>query len=282
MAVINGTSGADFIKGTLQDQINGRGGNDTIVGSAGDDTIEGSSGDDAIDGSDGNDYILGGTGNDLIIDGAGNDLVLAGEGDDMIIGSAGDDRYEGGFGFDTLNFFGATAGLTIDLNRGTATGLETGTDTFKDIEKLIASDYSDNIRGSVGNDVIDAGGGRNVIRGGQGSDDMTGGEGSDTYVWKSWDVVDSATGESRGVDVIHGFNSSNDTLDLRSVLSGLKGFDYKSNLDAYVHLDDVEGGTMVRVDMTGTGKFVDIALLADLHTGGATAAAWASDSPLLA
>jgi hypothetical protein len=71
---------------------------------------------------------------------------------------------------------------------------------------------------------------------------------------------------------------------LRSLLSGIKGVDFyndPSSVDKYVHLDDVVGGTMVRVDMTGTGKFVDVALLADLHTGGAMASGWASDAGIL-
>jgi Ca2+-binding RTX toxin-like protein len=198
-----------------------------------------------------------------------------------MVASAGNDVYEGGKGFDTIDFSEATSGVTVDMNRGTATGFGTGSDSIKDIEKIIGTAYADSIRGSSGDDVIDAGGGKNFIRGGAGSDDITLGEGSDTISWKSWDVVDGATGASRGVDSIHGFNSGSDTLDLRGLMSQLKGVDYKGNLDAFVHLDDVDGGTMVRVDLTGTGKFVDVALLADLHTGGATASAWASDVAIL-
>ena len=294
MAVINGTSKADIIKGTgaadltsgqtLQDQINGLGGNDKISGSTGDDTIYGSSGDDTIDGSDGNDEIWGGTGDDTIIDGAGDDLVMAGEGDDTMMSGAGNDTYEGGKGFDTLDFSGIKGAVTIDMNRGDASSFTTGTDKFKDVEKVIGTSYSDVIKGSQFDDVIEAGNGDNVIRGGAGSDIMTGGDDHDTFAWKSWDVVD-ATGASRGVDTIHGFNSGNDTLDIRSLLSGLKtaGFDLKGeNLDSYVHLTDTDAGTLLQVDMTGTGKFVDVALLADLHTGGATASAWASDISMLA
>jgi Ca2+-binding RTX toxin-like protein len=279
MAIINGTGSADTITGTLQDQINGHGGNDKIVGSAGDDIITGGKGDDVIDGSAGNDVIYGDTGNDIIIDGAGDDQVFAGEGDDTMVASAGNDRYEGGLGFDTLDFSEATSGVTVDMNRGTASGFATGNDTFKDIEKIVGTAYADNIKGSAGNDVIVAGDGNNVIRGGQGSDEIILGGDSDTIVFKSWDVVDSATGASRGVDTIHGFNSGNDSLDLRSLLSQNKGVDYKADLDSFVHLTDTADGTMVQVNL-GKG-FVDVALLADLHTGGATASSWASDSAIL-
>jgi Ca2+-binding RTX toxin-like protein len=279
MAIINGTSGADTIKGTLQDQINGYGGNDKITGSSGDDVIYGSAGDDSIDGSAGNDLIYGGTGHDLIIDGGGDDVVYAGEGDDAMIAGAGNDKYEGGLGFDTLDFSGSATGITVDMHRGTVLGADTGSDTIKDIEKIIGTAGNDTFRGSAGDDVIVTGDGNNVVRGGQGSDDITLGGDDDTIVFKAWDVVDLATGTSRGVDVIHGFNSGNDSLDLRGLVSQLKGVDYKANLNEFVHLTDTQAGTMVQVNM-GKG-FVDVALLADLHTGGATAAAWASDSAIL-
>ena len=274
MAVINGTSGNDVIAGqTLQDQINGYGGHDMITGGEGDDTIYGSAGDDWISGSGGNDLIIGGTGDDRIADGDGNDEVFAGEGDDLLLAGNGDDIFSGGKGFDTIDFSAAATGVTVDMHRGTVTGQ--GNDTIKDFEKIIATDFADNIRGSSGDDVIEAGGGKNIIRGGAGNDDMTGGDRSDTFVWKSSDVVDQLTGDSRGVDTIHGYES-NDVLDVRSLLKGVA----YTNLDEVVHFTDTSAGTMLQVKMS-TG-FVNVALLADVHLGGPSPAAYAADGVLLA
>ena len=274
MAVIDGTRGNDILTAqTLQDQFNGRSGNDTITGGDGNDTIYGSAGDDWISGSGGNDSIVGGTGDDRISDGDGDDEVMAGEGDDMVLAGAGDDIFSGGKGFDTLDFSAATAGMTIDMNKGTALGQ--GTDSIKDFEKIIGTAFADSIRGSSGDDVIEAGGGKNVIRGGAGSDDMTGGDRSDTFVWKAWDVIDTATGASRGVDTIHGYES-NDVLDIRGMLKGVA----YTNLEDVVHLTDTADGTMLQVKMGGT--FMDVALLADVHLGAPSAAAYAGDGLILA
>jgi Ca2+-binding RTX toxin-like protein len=273
MADITGTKTADVITGTLlQDLIIGQGENDVIDGSDGDDEIYAGSGDDTVFGSDGNDFISAGTGNDDIYDGLGNDVVLAGEGDDRVRTGLGDDTYQGGKGFDTIDFRDATDGVTVDLHKGTATGQ--GTDTLKDFEHVIGSARADTIRGSNGDDVIEAGNGKNIIRGGGGADDLTGGRDQDTFVWKTGDVLD-ANGAHRGVDTINLFRT-NDTLDLRGVLSATT-FD---DINDVVHLTDTDAGTMVQVKLGDA--FVDVALLAGYHAGGATASAWASDDIILA
>lgn len=274
MAVINGTRGNDDLKAqTLQDQFNGHSGDDTITGSEGDDTIDGSAGDDWILGSGGNDLILGGTGDDRISDGDGSDDVYAGEGNDSVLAGEGDDHFFGGKGDDTIDFSNATAGMMIDMYKGTASGQ--GTDTIKDFEKVIGTDFSDTIRGTSGDDIIEAGGGKNVIRGGAGSDDMTGGDRSDTFVWKGNDVVDAATGALRGVDTIHGYES-NDVLDVRGLLKGVA----YTNLNEMVHFTDGDAGTMLQVKIGN--DFVDVALLADVHLGSPSATAYALDGVLLA
>ncbi len=292
MATINGTGGADVLKGsaggvsgTLQDLIQGFDGDDVITGSNGDDDIRGGAGGDLIYGSGGNDVINGGSGDDVIFDGGGNDTVYAGEGNDTMAGDRGNDSYFGGKGFDTLDFSGATSGIKVDMHRGTASSDTTGTDTIKDIEAIVGSNYADMIRGSDGADLIIGGNGENVMRGGKGADIIAGGDDRDTFVWKTSDIVDEA-GLSRGMDTIYGFNSSNDSLDLRAVIGdikGLQGVDLSESLDKldeFIALTDTADGTVLQVDF-GDG-FVNVALLADVHTGGATAAAWASDISMLA
>jgi Ca2+-binding RTX toxin-like protein len=91
---IEGTDGADRLRGTNRD--------DLFVGQDGDDTIRALGGDDSIVGQNGNDLIFGGYGNDVIEAGAGNDLIFGEFGDDYINGSDGDDTIYGGKGDDTI------------------------------------------------------------------------------------------------------------------------------------------------------------------------------------
>ena len=151
--------------GEYSDFVLGRGGNDIISAGEGNDLARGGSGDDIIFGGEGNDR-LGGS--------AGSDVVFGGEGDDTILGwenSPSDDIYygddvDGGIGIDTLVLTKATTSVTVDLgsdgsNRGTAYSVETGLDTFYDIE---------NVRTGSGDDVITASNAVNVIDGGDGMD----------------------------------------------------------------------------------------------------------------
>jgi Ca2+-binding RTX toxin-like protein len=119
-----------------------------------------------------------------------------------------------------------------------------------------------------------AGDGKNEIRGMGGADDLTGGQDRDVFAWKASDLLD-ASGKHRGVDTIHLFEN-NDGLDISNILRDV----VYDNLNDLVLLTDTVDGTLLQVKIND--RFVDVALLADVHTGGATAAAWASDGLILA
>jgi VCBS repeat-containing protein len=72
---------ADYI--SIDNLLEGRGGNDLLMGGIGNDTL---------DGGEGNDTLIGGEGSDLLLGGAGDDLIHAGAGDTV----------DGGEGYDTL------------------------------------------------------------------------------------------------------------------------------------------------------------------------------------
>jgi serralysin len=146
---IDGTSGADRLLGTVDDELlRGMGGNDRLIARGGDDTMEG---------------------------GAGADLML---------GGAGGDHHDGGAGFDTASYLPASAGVVADLlntsvNRGQAAG-----DTFDSIEALIGSRHGDTLNGDTndnrlighdGDDDLDGRGGRDTLVGGNGDDTLDGG-----------------------------------------------------------------------------------------------------------
>jgi Ca2+-binding RTX toxin-like protein len=117
------------------DGLYGSGFNDTLTGRGSsempgfmslDNRIEGRGGDDVISGLAGNDTLDGGTGNDTLMGGAGNDLLLGGDGDDLIHAGAGD-TVDGGAGFDAFRLEdNAAAGSELDLSAMIAAGRITG------------------------------------------------------------------------------------------------------------------------------------------------------------
>lgn len=103
MAIIQGTSGTDLLKGGPDD-----------------DTIYGLESNDSLEGLGGNDIIDGGSGSDLLSGGDGNDKLLGGSGSDILSGNGGADTLTGGTEAD---FFRDTA---AGLNGDTITDLSVG------------------------------------------------------------------------------------------------------------------------------------------------------------
>ncbi len=103
--LIYGTANGDTLYGhaTVNDEINGLDGADTIFGLGGNDQVHAGSGTDNVTLARGDDVAYGGRGNDVITGGNGED-VLYGEGDnDNLSGGKGEDELFGGAGNDTLN-----------------------------------------------------------------------------------------------------------------------------------------------------------------------------------
>ena len=179
--VVTGNGDDHIVGGAGNDQIDAGGGNDIVFGGAGDDVIHGGAGHDSLHGGDGNDTIYGGDGNDVITGGAGSDRVFGGEGSDWIIATsdAADDCYDGGEGRDTLDLSATEQGVTVDLKRGKAVGIEIGKDTVIDFEAIL---------GGSGDDCL-------IV--GERAATLTGGDGNDRFVFA---VDDDAT---RTDDLVH-------------------------------------------------------------------------------
>jgi Ca2+-binding RTX toxin-like protein len=153
----------------------------TVVGTRGDDVLSGTTGDDVIAGLGGNDVIAGSWGNDVICGGAGNDRIAAGTGlfeTDLVSGDAGDDVIVTGSTSTTVVYAFAAAGVTVDLERGSATG--EGSDTFVGVHNVVGTEFGDVIQGSSGFNCLDGLGGDDVLLGLAGEDCLYGGTGSDT------------------------------------------------------------------------------------------------------
>ena len=229
-------TGNDFINGGADDDtINGQDGNDTLIGGFGDDSLVGGAGLDVFWSGTGNDVVRGGGGNDSINGQAGNDTLFGGDGNDVIEGGTDADSMVGHGGIDTLSYASDSAGVTVRLFNGTASGGHAAGDTFSGFENLeggsgndflvgdaganvlTGNDGDDTLQGGSGNDILDGGNDNDRLDGAVGDDTLLGGGGADTLVGGFGD--DSLVGNAghdvfwsgTGNDIVRG-GGGNDTI----------------------------------------------------------------------
>ena len=128
-------------------------------------------------------------GADAITGGSGADQLIGGSGDDSLEGGAGADIINGGADVDTASYAGSTAGVTINLFQGTASGGHAQGDTLALIENLTGSANADSLTGDAGANLLNGGGGNDTMSGGDGADTILGGAGdADTVSYSgNWD-----------------------------------------------------------------------------------------------
>lgn len=184
-----------------------------MKGDSGNDYLESYGGDDNLSGGKGNDYLYGGAGNDKVEGGAGNDFILGSDG-------SGNDSYNGGSGNDTISYSGATQSVTVNLNKGRASGAEIDQDKLRDIENVIGGAGDDIITGNSKSNYLIGNDGNDTLDGGKGKDTLVGGAGNDTYIVdnKSDVVVEKA---NEGIDTIISSTSYSLSADVEQLtLSG--------------------------------------------------------------
>jgi hypothetical protein len=211
-----GTLGNDVLIGTAAaDAIDGLDGNDKLVGGAGDDLLYGGAGRDRADYADATAGITIDMAAGIVSGNAsvGTDTLRSIE---QVGGSDYDDVYnasnfsesslntssvgnavntfEGRGGNDTitgngntqLSYLSATAGVTVDLAAGTATGdTSVGTDSFTGVNRVRGSQFNDTLLGSNA-------GGVEQFTGGAGNDFINGRGGNDRAVYSTF-VNDTVT-----------------------------------------------------------------------------------------
>ncbi len=182
---------------------------ENIIGSQNSDKIFGDSTDNILDGKSGNDTLFGGV---------GDDTLIGGSGDDTFIGEIGNDEIDGGMGVDSVDYSALSELVKVDLDLSKATNSEIGEDHLLSIERVIATDQNDDLRGdnsdnifigNGGDDKIDGLGGDDTLLGGSGSDQLSGGDGDDFI--SGGDGDDTLKG-GEGNDVFSG-GDGKDSLD---------------------------------------------------------------------
>jgi Ca2+-binding RTX toxin-like protein len=153
---------------------------ETITGTDFADILHGDGAANLFNGQGGADVLEGFAGNDVLNAGGGSDVVNGGEGDDRIVAgesNAVGDAFIGGKGNDWVDYAGASAGVTVSLKTGAASGQAAG-DSFNGIENVAGSNHDDSLQaakggrayGNGGNDIIIDADGTEYLRGGTGDD----------------------------------------------------------------------------------------------------------------
>ncbi|GAB5387834.1 MAG: hypothetical protein Alpg2KO_08020 [Alphaproteobacteria bacterium] len=227
-----GTTGGDAAGDVLTsiENLDGSDHADTLNGDANDNRLDGRGGDDTLSGADGDDVLIGGAGDDDLSGGADNDILIGGAGADTLTGGAGDD---------TTDYADSTAGVTVDLGTGTASGGDAAGDILSGIEHLVGSEHDDTLTGDGSANEIVGGDGDDTIIASDGGDTLDGGLGSDTIDYSdraSGISIDLAANTINTGDTLSGFENVTGTDhddvmigdDAANVLKGSKGEDQLS------------------------------------------------------
>ena len=213
LELLTGTDADDHLYGYGSDDLlDGLAGNDILDGLAGNDTLVGGAGDDVLDGGAGSDtYVyLSDDGNDVIADSgsaADNDSVIFGAGiapDDVVVTRNDDGLVL--FVRPTGQYLAIGAGIeTVLFNDGTswdAPALEAAAAATpvatENSDFIGGSSGDDNLAGLGGNDLLFGLAGNDTLTGGSGDDLLAGGAGNDTYVYQRGDGNDTIADHGAG------------------------------------------------------------------------------------
>jgi Ca2+-binding RTX toxin-like protein len=243
---VNGSAAADDIYGFGgNDTLNGSGGDDFLVGGEGKDTYNGGSGYDQLSFDDayhqGN-AIRGVTINAAAgsaVDQFGNtetftsiesfrgtqfvDTFKGSSASEDFMGLGGADKIDGGSGFDTVRYHrdvrkGGNAGVTVNLENGTAIDGFGKKDTLVSIEGARGTDFADSLTGNAVANLLRGDAGNDAINGRAGNDELIGGTGRDTFYFNT------ALSNATNVDEIADFSVADDTIRLdNAIFTGISG-----------------------------------------------------------
>ncbi|GIE87292.1 calcium-binding protein [Actinoplanes regularis] len=192
--------------------LEGGDGNDRLTGHAGYDMLTGGPGNDTLRGLGGNDHLDGGYGQDRLEGGDGNDTLVG----DYDSASAVADVLLGGAGQDTVDYFGYTRPITVDLDGVSRDDGQSGEhDTVgSDVEMVVGGQGSDHLTGNASANRLFGESGDDVLRGGAGNDLLSGDDGNDTLSGEAGDDwLDTGGGLSTETDHLDGGDNATEKGD---------------------------------------------------------------------
>jgi hypothetical protein len=207
----------------------------------------------------------------LNLSAVGNDSLNGGDGNDILFGdSVFTDVLADAHGFTTPNGAGWDVFAKLEAGLSASNPGWTRADTLNYIKTHGAELAQESVgsNGSTrtgGNDVLNGGAGDDIIFGQEGNDRIIGGAGADTVHGGSGADTFVLHAPGTGVDTIKDFSlAQGDKLDLSDVLAA---YDPLSDaLSDYVKVTDSAAGTVVQVNVAGTGSnFQTVALLEGVH-----------------
>jgi Ca2+-binding RTX toxin-like protein len=239
-------------------------GNPTVAGMA------------AVDGAGGNDSFNAQP--DEFSDSDFDDHFFTGNASVVIGLSAGDDNVIISPGGQTvISYFGAGAGVDVDLTSGTGQEYLTslgliGSDTFANAPGVEGSDFADRLAGDsvanflfggAGNDILDGGGGSDLLRGGVGGDSLTGGAGSDTFLYDDQDVDGASIDQIIGFD--NGVGAGADVFDVEGLLAA--AFSGTASDFVKAGKNSPTDPVSIQVDIDGAGTGHSFQTIAEITSG---------------
>jgi len=206
--LLGGEAGDDILSGDIgSDILSGGEGDDQLFGEQGDDILHGEAGNDQLVGGTGNDELAGGTDADHLNGNAGDDSLMGEAGNDFLMGETGNDLIDGGTEVDTVSYDNSTSGVIVNIdetqnyqnpdvansshiephftiNAGTAKDGFGTTDTLRNLENIIGSEFNDILIGNNQNNRIEASTGNDLLIGNAGDDYLDGGDNIDTVSYR--------------------------------------------------------------------------------------------------
>jgi Ca2+-binding RTX toxin-like protein len=164
---------------TVNLNLNGTNGNDTLVGGAGNDSLNGLAGNDSLDGKAGKDTLNGGLGSDTMIGDTGNELYVIDHASDVISETS----------TTATEIDSVEASVTYTLGNN----LENLTLTGTDLINGTGNPLNNTITGNSANNVLSGGDGNDTLNGNAGADSLVGGIGNDIYEVDNTDDLVSET-----------------------------------------------------------------------------------------
>jgi Ca2+-binding RTX toxin-like protein len=192
-----------------------------------------------INGNEAANVLKGDAGANFLYGNGGADSLSGGDGADVLVGGSGNDALDGGGGLDRVSYVDASVGVVVDLQAGTASDGEGGTDTLTSVEMVDGSRFADTIilsnaggghaHGYGGNDKLKGGTAGDTLYGGSGNDTIDGGAGIDAASYYE-DPYDSAGAPTHGATVNLLTGKATDNWGGKDTLTGIENL-YGSSFD---------------------------------------------------